>query len=134
MENQTPPQAKKRILIVEDEKFIRDLYVELLKGEGYEVDEATDGEEGYNAIKKDGYDLVLLDILLPKMDGIQILDKLKKESPEGNPNKAVVILSNMEHDFVIAKGVASGIRGYIVKSDYTPDQFVQEVKRFLAEG
>ena len=67
----------KKILIVEDDQFLREFYQELLQGEGYLVDVAADGEIGLAKIKEDGYHLVLLDIMLPKKDGLQILRELK---------------------------------------------------------
>lgn len=122
---------KPRILVVEDEEFLRRLYVDLLKTEGYEVDEAKDGEEGYQKIGKESYDLILLDYLLPKMDGEQILNKLKAELPDKDLNNSIVILSNMDQDVLSKKSFPFIIKGYVVKSNYTPDQFVSEVKRYL---
>lgn len=128
------PSVKKRILVVEDERYLRELYVEILQAEGYDVDQAIDGEEGYQALYKGGYDLVLLDIILPKMDGLKILQKLAKETPPQKPNGAVIVLSNLGQDTFIAEGVALGARGYMIKSDYTPDQIIAEVKNYLAQG
>lgn len=124
-------KARQKILVVEDEEFLRRLYVDLLKEEGYEVDSAQDGEEGYQKISQGAYDLILLDYLLPKMDGIKILNKLKSELPDKDITNSLVILSNMDKDFLVIKGMSFPARGYIVKSNYTPDQFVSEVKKFL---
>src|SRR3990167_5866710 len=90
-----PTGPRKRILVVEDERYLRELYVEILKEEGYEVDWAADGEEGYQAMYNGGYDLVLLDIILPKMDGLKILKKLKHETPPQKPNGVIIVLSNL---------------------------------------
>ena len=73
--------SAKKILIVEDDQFLREFYVELLQGEGYMIDSAADGEEGFNKIHNGGYDLVLLDIMLPKKDGVQILEANKATPP-----------------------------------------------------
>lgn len=121
----------KKILVVEDELFLRDLYIQILKEAGYDVDAASDGDEGLKKLMEGGYDLVLLDIVLPKRDGIQILKELKKTPPK-NPNKAVVIMSNIDKEATIAEGVALGIKGHIIKSDYTPDQLLAEVTRILS--
>ena len=80
MDEQT---KKSRILVVEDETFLRDLYVEILADEGYEVDTAADGAEGLKKIQMGGYDLILLDIVLPKMDGIEILKNIKANPRRG---------------------------------------------------
>ena len=76
------------ILVVEDDQFIRELYIDILQDEGYDVDHAVDGEEGYAKLHMGGFDLVLLDIMLPKIDGIKILEKLKNETQPVSPNKA----------------------------------------------
>ncbi len=126
--------AKKRILVVEDERYLRELYIEILQAEGYDVDNAADGEEGYQALYNGGYDLVLLDIILPKMDGLKILQKLAKETPPKRPNACIIVLSNLGQDTFIAEGVALGARGYMIKSDYTPDQIISEVRNYLAQS
>lgn len=122
--------GSKKILVVEDEVYLRDLYVDILKKEGYNVDFAAEGEEALAKMKAGGYDLVLLDIMLPKMDGIQILKKLKQEKPQ-KPNKVVLLLTNLGQETVISEGVSLGVRGYLIKSDYTPDQLLEEVKKAL---
>lgn len=129
-DQQQPPNSIYRILIVEDEPELRQLYTELLKDEGYTIEEAVNGEDGFNLIKKGGYNLVLLDIMLPKMDGLTILRKLEENPPE-KPNGAIVILSNLGQDSIIAEGVALGARGYMIKSDYTPGQILDEVHNYL---
>lgn len=123
-------QAKKRILVVEDEKPLRDLYVQLLVDEGYDVDQATDGEEAIVSMQQGGYDLILLDIVLPKMDGVTILKKLR-ESGAAKSNRAIVVLSNLGQDDVIATAISLGARGYMIKSDYTPDQVIKQVNYYL---
>lgn len=128
-----PEPAKTRILVVEDEKYLRELYVEILQAEGYVVDSAEEGEAGYNKLVEGGYDLVLLDIILPKMDGLKILQKLKNDTPPKAANKIIIILSNLGQDTFIADGISLGARGYMIKSDYTPDQIIKEVKQYLAQ-
>lgn len=125
-----PNYSGKRILIVEDDTYLRELYVDILKAEGFAVDQAADGEEGYQALYKGGYALVLLDIMLPKMDGLSILEKLSHETPLA-PNNAIVVLSNLGHDTAIAQAISLGARGYMIKSDYTPDQVITKVKSYL---
>ncbi len=119
----------KYILIVEDEADLRTLYVQILQKEGFEVDQAIDGEEGYLKLSKKAYDLVLLDIILPKIDGLQMLDKLKDEGKQVKGK--IVLLTNLSQDLVISKAVGYGISGYMVKSDLTPDQIVKEVKNYV---
>ena len=125
------PNPVKKILIVEDDKYIRDLYVEILEDEGFYVENAADGEDAYKKIFHGGYDLVLLDIMLPKMDGLTILQKIKEETPPMQPNGMIVILSNLGQESTIAKAVALGARGYMIKSDYSPNQVIFRIKQFL---
>lgn len=125
--NNNPP---KKILIVEDEKYLRELYVEMLEEEGYSVDSKADGKDGYVAIKKGGYDLVLLDVMLPGIDGLEILKRIK-DSPSEKPNKNIVLLTNLSMDLSISRGIALGIQGYLIKSDLTPGEFVEKVREYL---
>ena len=118
---------KARILVVEDEDYLRHLYVQILHEEGYEVDAAADGQIGYDYMLKDGYDLVLLDVMLPKMDGLTLLEKLRDAHPQTN-NKKVVLMTNLGQDSLIARALSLGVQGYLVKSDYTPEQLIQEIK------
>lgn len=119
-----------RILVVEDDEFLRELYEELLKGEGYEVVLAVDGEQGLTQILEGGFDLVLLDIMLPKMDGLEILRNVKNK-PSKQKNGPTVLLTNLGQDSIIKEGFALGASGYLIKSAMNPDQVLSEVKVFL---
>lgn len=119
-----------KILVVEDDEFLRELYDELLKGEGYEVSVAVDGEEGLNKLSEGGFDLVLLDIMLPKMDGLEILRHTKDKPPKAK-NGPVVLLTNLGQDSIIKEGFSLGASGYLIKSAMNPDQVLSEVKVFL---
>ena len=89
-------EDKTKILVVEDDQALRDLYVIILQDAGFAVDQAADGEEAYELLKKGGYDLVLLDIVLPKLDGIHLMENLHQSTPS-LPNKKIVILYNLGH-------------------------------------
>lgn len=120
---------KTSLLIVEDEHYLRELYVDIFKQDGFEVDSAEDGNEAYDKMNHNKYDLILLDIILPGMDGMQVLDKLVKEKKRKFTN--VVLLTNLSQDIVIAKALDYGVRGYLIKSDYTPEELLKETKSFL---
>ncbi|OGY23127.1 MAG: hypothetical protein A2172_01975 [Candidatus Woykebacteria bacterium RBG_13_40_15] len=122
-----------KILVVEDDQFLRELYEELLKEEGYEVELASDGEDGLNKMTAGGFDLVLLDIMLPKIDGLEILRRLKEKHPE-KPNGPVVLLTNLGQDSIIKEGFNLGASGYLIKSSMNPDQVISEVKVFLSKS
>ena len=119
-----------RILVVEDDQFLRELYDELLREEGYEVDLASDGQEGLDKATAGGYNLVLLDIMLPKIDGLDVLRKLKAAPPK-KPNGPTVLLTNLGQDSIIKEGFTLGASGYLIKSAMNPDQVLNEVKVFL---
>jgi len=122
-----------KILVVEDDQFLRELYDELLREEGYTVELAADGQEGLDKASAGGYNLVLLDIMLPKVDGLEVLRKLKV-SPPKLPNGPTVLLTNLGQDSIIKEGFSLGASGYLIKSAMNPDQVLNEVKVFLSKG
>ena len=121
-----------RILVVEDDLFLRELYSDILKGEGYTVETAIDGEEALTKIKAGGYDLVLLDIIMPKIDGLEVMRRIKKEPPQA-PNKAVLFLTNLDKDEEIKAALQLG-NGYLIKSQINPGSLVAEVKNYLSKN
>lgn len=122
-----------RILVVEDDQFLRELYNELLTNEGYEVDLAEDGEVGLSKVQSGGYDLILLDIMLPKLDGLEILRRVK-DRPAKFPNGPIVLLTNLGQDSIIKESFTLGASGYLIKSSMNPDQVLSEIKVFLSKG
>lgn len=122
--------SNNRILIVEDDQFLREFYQELLSTEGYTVDVSADGEEGLLKMGQGGWNLVLLDIMLPKKDGLQILRELQKKPPL-KPNGPVVVLTNLGNDSVINEAFAAGANGYLIKSAMNPDGVLTEIDNFL---
>lgn len=123
----------KRILIVEDDQFLREFYQELLTSEGYNIDVALDGEIALSKIKEGGFNLILLDIMLPKKDGIQILREVKL-SPPKNPNGPIVCLTNLGQDSIIKQSFELGVSGYLIKSALNPDQVLAEIHSYLQES
>lgn len=118
-----------KILIIEDDQFLRELYRDLLTDEGYRVETASDGEEGLVAMQKGSFDLVLLDIMLPKKDGLTIIKELTPE--QFKKCGQVVMLTNLGQDAIIKEGFEIGAAGYLIKSALTPDQVLHEVRVFL---
>jgi CheY-like chemotaxis protein len=120
-----------RILVVDDDQYLRDIYQETLADEGYAVEIAINGEEGLTKLREGGYALCLLDMMLPKIDGLGVLDGLREQPPK-TPNGPVIVLSNLSHDKLIDDALKKGAASYIVKADMTPDQIVVEVKKQLS--
>ena len=117
-----------KLLIVDDDLYIRELYIEVLSDAGYEIDVAQDGVEGLKKLKNGGYALVLLDVMMPQKDGIQVLKDLKELAP-AQPNGPTILLTNLSHDPIIQEGLKQGALSYLIKADITPDQLVEEVKK-----
>lgn len=121
----------KKILVVEDDLFLRELYTDILKEEGYTVDSAADGDEALSKIKLGGYNLVLLDIILPKIDGLEVMKQIQTSPPQ-NPNKCIIFLTNLDKDEEIKAALQLG-QGYLIKSQITPGTLVEEVKNYLQQ-
>lgn len=122
--------SQKRILVIEDDQFLREFYEELLRAEGYIVDVAQDGEIALSKLKSNEYDLALLDIMLPKKDGVQILRDLKVTHPKSS-GIVIVVLTNLGQDTIIKECFDLGANGYLIKSALNPEQILAEVKSYL---
>lgn len=117
------------ILLIEDEADIREVYAEVLRDAGFIVVGAADGEDGLNKSLHSKWDLMLLDIMLPKMDGLEILKKVR--NTPGLEKLPIILLTNLGRDTVIKEAFELGGSGYLIKSDLTPGKVVEEVQGFL---
>jgi len=115
-----------RILIIDDDIYIRDLYEEILKGDGFDIDVAKDGEEGLALILKGGYAAVLMDVMMPKLDGIGVLTKLKETAPQ-QPNGPILLITNLDHDPLLDQAKTLGAFTHLVKADMLPPMIVTAV-------
>lgn len=118
----------KRILVIDDDELIRDLYEEILKGEGFEVIIAKDGEDGLAHLKEGGFDVVLLDVMMPKLDGIGVLTKIK-ESPPQKPNGPILLLTNLDHDPSLSQALNLGAKSFLLKADMLPPVLIGHIKK-----
>jgi DNA-binding response OmpR family regulator len=121
----------KRILVVEDDQNNRNLYQTVLSNAGFKVDVAQDGNEGLTKCQAGGYDLVLLDVMLPKIDGVGILTELAKNPPKV-PNKNIYLLTNLTHDPILKEALKLGATDVILKTDVNPEELTKKVKEILA--
>lgn len=119
----------KKILIIEDDKYLRDIIVEKLKKENYEVYEAIDGEVGWKLTNNHHPDLVILDIILPILNGFDYLELLRKSSDLART--PVIILSNLGQPEDIEKGENLGVKDYMVKAHFTPNDLLVKVKQYV---
>lgn len=119
----------KKILLVEDEDFIRELYIRQLTKAGFLVKSAVDGQSGLDILKNETFDLLLLDIMLPGINGLQLLREFKTQNP-ASP-MITILLTNLGQEAVIKEGFELGAQAYLIKASYTPDQVVNEVKNAL---
>lgn len=120
-----------KILIIEDDFFIRELYERQFTKEGFQVISSEDGPTGLVLANQENPALILLDIMLPKLNGLDLLRTLKtKEETKEIP---VILLTNLGQESVIKEGFELGAESYLIKSAYTPSQIIDEVKNFLNE-
>lgn len=120
---------QKKILIVEDEETLQRALVEFLTAENFTVVSAVDGESGLALAKSEMPDLVLLDIILPKLDGYEVLEGLKKDA--ATRNIPVILLTNLESTEDIQRAFDKGATTYLVKSDYRLEDVVKKIKETL---
>lgn len=120
-----------KILIVEDEETLRSVLQEKLTRSKYDVFVAKDGVEGFTMAKSKKPDLILLDLVMPKRDGFEVLTMLKDE--DDLKNIPVIILSNLEEDENLKKALKLGADDYFVKSEHPISEVVEKVKAHLME-
>jgi CheY-like chemotaxis protein len=123
---------KKKILIVEDDNFVAEVYLAKLSEMGYETILAQNGEEGLAQLKKGKIDLILLDILMPIMNGIEMLEQVKKN--EEWKNIPVILLTNIGEKESIQKVREMGVKDYLIKSHFTPAEVIEKVELIFSEN
>jgi DNA-binding response OmpR family regulator len=119
----------KRILIVEDDRFLRELIVKKLSNEAYDVLEAVDGEQGLQKTKETKPDLILLDLILPGIDGFEVLTR-KKDDP-AIASIPVIVLSNLGQKEDVEKGLGLGAVDYLIKAHFTPGEIIEKVRNII---
>lgn len=122
-------EYRSRVLIVEDDSYISDMYRIKLESECFEVEVSADGQAGLDSMVANRPDLVLLDVVMPKMDGFAVLQKIRK-----NPDfkdMPIVMLTNLGQKESVEKGLLMGANGYIIKAHFTPSEVVEKIKEFL---
>ncbi|HUC88981.1 MAG TPA: response regulator [Candidatus Paceibacterota bacterium] len=119
----------KKVLIIEDDNFLQGLEAGKLKKENYDIITASSGEEGLKMINEPNVDLILLDLVLPKFDGFEILQKIR----EGDKTKKipVIVFSNLSEDKDIKKAEKLGANDFMIKSNFTLDELIEHINKIL---
>lgn len=120
---------KKKILLIEDEKILADMYKDKFSKAGYDVVTASDSREGLKLARKENPDLIVLDILLPRENGIAFLEWLKKE-PEIS-SIPVIVFSNYDDPVTRKQAEQLDVKEYLIKANYTPKKIVEKIKSYL---
>lgn len=120
-----------KILLIEDDSFLLSMYSTKFELEHFEVISATDGESGLASARSEQPDVILLDILLPKMNGFEVLEKLKADKEtSGIP---VIMLTNLNQKNEVDRGLSLGADDYLIKAHFMPSEVVDKIKRLLSK-
>jgi len=120
---------KTHVLIVEDDVFLANIYQKKFEMEGFKVSVSDNGEKGYADAKKKKPDIILLDILLPKLDGFAVLAKLKADAEV--KMIPVILLTNLGQKDDVEKGLEAGAADYLIKAHFKPSEVVEKVRQIL---
>ena len=121
--------AIKTILVIEDDRFIGEMYVRSLKKAGYDVDWMVDGNDGLIAARNKSYDLLLLDVMLPERRGTEILEALRGGSEDLIPQSKVLVLTNFEQDDESRMAMEQRADGYLIKAGITPSKLLSVIQQ-----
>ncbi|MDO8504182.1 MAG: response regulator [bacterium] len=130
----------KSILLVEDDPFLIDIYTTKFKESGFQVEVASDGEMAVKKAAERKFDIIILDIVLPQMDGWEVLAKMQamNDKPSSSPRQGsvnddlkIIVLSNLGQKEEVEKGLKLGADKYLIKAHYTPSEVVAEIKKVL---
>lgn len=116
------PSIGKKVLCVEDELFIGELYSRALRKAGYDVTVIADGIKGLEEARTDTYDIILLDIMIPQMLGVDVLHELRRDKPL---KAKIIIATNLEQDDKTRAKIEAEADGYIIKAEVTPKQLIE---------
>lgn len=122
-------ETNKSILLVDDDLTLREMYAERLKAEGFAVETAKDGEEALQKVSDLHPNIVLLDVMMPKINGLDVLKKMREQ--EDTKNIPVIVLTALIQDREKMESITRGADDYIVKSETMPGDVIQKVKAVL---
>jgi DNA-binding response OmpR family regulator len=120
--------AIKSVLVIEDDRFIGEMYVRALKKAGYDVDWMVDGNDGLVAARNKSYGCILLDVMLPERRGTEILEALRGKE-DLIPDSKVVVLTNFEQDDESRTAMERGVDAYLIKAEITPKKLLSIIEQ-----
>lgn len=121
----------KKILFIEDESALQRAVTKILSEEGYQVLSALDGEIGLKLAQKERPDLILLDLILPKKDGFEVMQEIKQDKEAGRV--PIIILTNLEGGEDVERALSLGATTYLVKTNYRLEEVVEKIKNLLGK-
>lgn len=127
----SPPTRKPSVLVIEDERFISELYTRALEKAGYSVVNEIDGEKALIEAVNNRYDVILLDIMLPTMNGIDLLYKMKSEHVQPAMTSKIIITTNLDQKEETRAKIEQMADGYLIKAEITPKELVVFVNQVL---
>ena len=120
-----------KILFIEDEPALQETLGDFLGGRGHTVLSALDGEAGLEMVRRERPDLVLLDLILPRLHGIELLERMRKDP--ATAQTPVIILTNLESAEEVRRAIELGAKAYLVKTNYTLDEVAEKVEAVLGQ-
>lgn len=117
--------AIKNILVIEDDRFIGEMYVRSLQHAGFVVDWVVDGHDGLVTATSKPYDLILLDIMLPEMRGTDILKKLRGDGDDKVPHARIIVMTNFDQDSESRLAMQHNVDAYLIKAEITPRRLLE---------
>jgi len=123
------PQEKLKILLVEDDSFLLNMYADKFRAENFEVLVADNGAKALKFAQENLPNVILLDVMLPKMSGFEVLQELKKNT--ATKNIAVILLTNLSQKEEVEQGLALGANDFLIKAHFMPQEVVEKVKSVL---
>jgi len=123
-----------KILLIEDDQFISDLYVRSLRKAGFDVTHEVTGPGGLAQAKTGLFDLVMLDIMLPDMTGVDVLQELRGADNSALPNTKIIITTNLDQDDASRESMESKADGYLIKADVTPRKLIEIIHQIEQYG
>ncbi|HSW89386.1 MAG TPA: response regulator [Patescibacteria group bacterium] len=122
----------KKVLIIDDDLTNRAVFESVLTDAGYIVTTADDGEDGFNKLSLGGFDLIIMDVMMPKLDGLGVLTKIEETNPKPT-NGPIVLFTNLSKDPAVEEALKHGASTYLVKSELAPDVFVRKVQELIGQ-